>query len=345
MFTARIPRIPKLRIAGIFVAAAVITTLATPVVAATAATTKTTTATATPPVHSALVPAWGTALGAYVDLDGAWTTNTAASQEMATRETAMGRKFAIANHFYSWTNTFPTSLETDDKANGRVPLITWEAFGVTLDQINNGSQDTLINARADAMKTMGPVYLRWGHEMNGNWYPWSGAANNSPGTTDGPAKYVTAFRRIHDLFLTRGATNVSWVWNVNSEDMPTAAWNHWTNYYPGDAYVDWASLDAYNWGTSATWSAWRDLSTAINPFYRDYATRKPIMIAEAGSLEQGGDKGAWFTNVSTNLRSAFPAVRALVVFDAPQFSLSSTPGAWQGYMNLATNPSFQVRIS
>ena len=53
-----------------------------------------------------------------------------------------------------------------------------------------------------------PVAISFGHEMNGNWYPWG-----TDQTTAG--QFVAAWRHIHDLFAAAGASNVIWVWNPN----------------------------------------------------------------------------------------------------------------------------------
>ena len=50
-----------------------------------------------------------------------------------------------------------------------------------------------------------------GHEFNGNWYPWGIVNNNS-----NPALYVAAYRRVHDLVVAAGATNVQWSWSFNN---------------------------------------------------------------------------------------------------------------------------------
>jgi endoglucanase len=345
VFSQRARRTVKKSLLAAFAVPAILLTgaLSTAANAATTGTTKTAgTAATAPSLPRVGVPTKGAMLGAYVDLDGKWTTNTAAQNEVTTIESAMGRKFAIDHHFYSWTNTFPTALERWDVTSGRTPMVTWEAFGTTLDQIANGSQDSVIAAHADAMKAFAsPIFLRFGHEMNGNWYPWDGTHNNtSATTTDGPAKYRAAYQRVHDIFVARGATNVSWVWCVNAEDLPKTTWNHWTNYYPGDAYVDWVSVDAYNLGTSSTWSTWSQLAAMIDPVYRDYAARKPLMIAEAGSVEDGGDKGAWFRTAATTLAASYPAVKAVVVFDAPVWNLQSSTNSWSGFKTLAASPNF-----
>ena len=50
-----------------------------------------------------------------------------------------------------------------------------------------------------------PVVLRFAHEMNGHWYPWGAHRTD-------PADFVAAWRHIHDVFRTVGATNVIWTW-------------------------------------------------------------------------------------------------------------------------------------
>ena len=78
--------------------------------------------------------------------------------------------------------------------------------------------------------------IRFGHEMNGDWYGWSGQ----------PAAYVAAWRHVVSVFRGEGAANVKWVWspNVDNGDYPFA------RYFPGDSWVDYVALDGYNWGRS-----------------------------------------------------------------------------------------------
>jgi hypothetical protein len=259
-----------------------------------------------------------------------------------TFEAAIGRKLSVNQHYYAWTDTFPSGLEQWDIAGGRVPLVTWEPWGTSLDQILAGSFDSMIRARARGLKSLeAPVFLRWGHEMNGNWYPWSGYSNNDSGLTNGPAKYVSVYRHIHGIFESEGADNVVWVWSPNSEDVPNTSWNHWSNYYPGDAYVDWVGPDGYNWGTTKSWSSWRSFKSIFAPVYNDYAARKPIMIAETGSQEQGGSKARWITEIAVNLQQEMPAAKALVYFHCPTgWELTSSAEALEAFRALANLSHF-----
>jgi mannan endo-1,4-beta-mannosidase len=123
----------------------------------------------------------------------------------------------------------------------------------------------------------GPVAISFGHEMNGNWYPW--------GTTDAtPAEFVAAWQHIHDLFAAAGATNVIWIWNPNIVNpMPDV---QLSPYWPGNAYVDWVGLTGYfpTTGPDTFDGIYGPTMTEVRKF-----TSKPFIIAET-SVETGPDQ-------------------------------------------------------
>jgi len=288
------------------------------------------------------VPSTGALFGAYVDPDNRWVDNRAAMDEVTAFESMIGRKIAINQHYYGFSQTFPSGLEQWDIANGRIPLVSW--MGTSLTAIAGGSYDGTITARADALKALGaPVFLRFAWEMNGDWYAWDGSHNNDSGTYNGPAKYIAAWRRVHDIFAARGATNVVWVWAPNHESVPNVSWNNWRNYYPGDAYVDWVGIDGYNWGTTRSWSSWKSFPTLFSDVYRDYAPSKPIMISEIGSVEQGGDKGAWISAASSSIKTSFPAIKAFLWFDVlkeADWRADSSAGSLSAYEAMGRDSYF-----
>jgi len=65
--------------------------------------------------------------------------------------------------------------------------------------------------------------------------------------------YIAAFRHIVDIFRANGATNVKWVFNVNCDNVGNGT--SYLGHYPGDNYVDYTSIDGYNWGTTQSWEA------------------------------------------------------------------------------------------
>jgi hypothetical protein len=292
-----------------------------------------------------LAPRQGVLLGAYVDTTGRWVDDATAEAGVSHFESAIGRTLSIDHHYYAWTDSFPTGLERWDAAHGRTPMISWS--GTSLGPILSGRYDAMIRQRAEDVRAFGsPVFLRWGWEMNGNWSSDDGSHNNDPGTTNGPQKYIAAWRHIHDIFTSVGATNAVWVWSPNATDVPDASWNHWTRYYPGNAYVDWIGIDGYNWGTSRPWSSWTSFAHLVQPIYSTYAGRKPIMVAETGSAEHGGSKAAWFSSIGKVLPTRFPAIAALVYFDADKevnWTVQSSAAALASFRALANHRYFVQR--
>ena len=282
-----------------------------------------------------LVPAQGALLGAFVG------TGT-----LAGFEAELGRKVAINHNFVGWTDDFTTML-SGLATGGRIPLVTWEAWensvGAPLTDIIGGTYDSMITARAQAVKAFGQkFFLRWGHEMNGNWYPWDGANNgaNLAATTT----FISAYRHIHDLFVAAGATNALWVFCPNVDSVPGDSWNQWQNYYPGDAYVDWMGLDGYNWGTVQSTSTWQTFHTIVSRIYPSLAAKgKPIMIPETASTELGGDKAAWIAGILPSLEAMFPGIKALVWFQMNKetdWRIDSSPASQAAFVPMANDPYF-----
>ncbi len=303
------------------------------------------TSSSAPPVHrptGPLVPATGVLLGAFVDRTGSWQGNEAALLEVAAREKLLRRRLTINHHFYAWSDTFPSGLEQADVAAGRVPLVSWQ--GTSLRKITDGSQDDLIRTRARAVRALGrPMFLRWAWEMNGNWSPADGTHNNTPGTHDGPEKYVAAWRHIRTIFREEGATNAVWVWCPNATDTPAEPWNTAAKYYPGDAWVDWVGVDTYNWGKLRTWSTWQSLATGVKPFQEAYGDRKPIMVAETSSAQDAGSKARWVEQLRREVPTALPSVAALVWFDVDKeedWRIDSAPDVLAAVRSLAADPYF-----
>ncbi|MBG6191200.1 hypothetical protein IWX64_002155 [Arthrobacter sp. CAN_A212] len=204
------------------------------------------------------------------------------------------------------------------RSRGAETILTWEPWswggGVeqpaySLDRIAAGDFDGYLRQWGTALGQWGhPVYLRFGHEMNGDWYPWAEGVNGN-----GPGDYVVAYRHVHDVVTATGATNIRWIWNPN---VPYAGSTPLEELFPGAAYVDVTALDGYNWGTSQIWSAWQEPGLLFGEGLaelRRLAPGKPIMIAETASSELGGSKAAWNTALFDYLSNQ-PDIVALVWF-------------------------------
>jgi beta-mannanase len=239
----------------------------------------------------------------------------------------VGKRAAYIMWYADWSTGFQGFAVTNAYARNATPVITWEMknrrSAIRYADVLAGKWNKYIDAWAAAAAADGrPVMLRFGHEMNGDWYGWSGARNGASAAA--AAQFVATWRYVHARFTSAGATNVTWAWCVNHESVPNASWNVPENYYPGDAYVDWTCADGYNWGTSQTvanggWtSRWQTFDEVFGPVYQRVTTLapgKPFMIGEFASSELGGSKAAWIADAAARMNAAYPQLRAFIWFN------------------------------
>ncbi|MGW7695025.1 glycoside hydrolase family 26 protein [Streptomyces asiaticus] len=273
------------------------------------------------PREAPLVPAHGALLGHYY---GAGT--------MTETDARIGRRPAVHLTYYNWADDWAGSSTTRaDFAAGRIPLINWEPFDVDFDDIISGELDTTIRKRADGAKALGKeFFLDFAAEMN-EGEGWGG---------HNPAKYIAAYRHIHDIFEARGATNVVWAWCPNVTDSPDAPPT--MAYYPGDRYVDWTGVDGYNWGTSDPDFQWQSFGDLFADIYAKLAKKgKPIIIGEMASDEVGGSKASWIDGVVPTLKTKFPLIKAFVWFDIDKerhWQINSSASSLASYARMAKDP-------
>jgi beta-mannanase len=193
-------------------------------------------------------------------------------------------------------------------------MITWEPWhavqkaAIDYDGVLSGKDDVYIREFAVKMKTIGkPILLRFAHEMNGDWYPWSAQKI-------GAEKYQRLFKYVWRIFEDVGAGDVRWVFSINASNVPDS--NRYELCYPGGSYVDYIGLDGYNWGSTQSWSRWSSFKDIFSEIYGEVVRRykKPVIISEFGTTSTGGDKVRW---IDEALREAklMPAVKALVLFN------------------------------
>jgi Glycosyl hydrolase family 26 len=177
-----------------------------------------------------------------------------------------------------------------------------------------------------------PIFLRFAHEMNGSWYPWS----------QQPAAYISAFRKVAAV-IHRSAPATALVWapnygggypftggryaaargtpdfkalDTNGDGTLTMADDPYAPYYPGDDAVDWVGMSLYHWGNRYPWGAnalpepgkfagmltgqYRGTvgdESAVPDFYDSYANlhHKPVAITETAAFfspSRPGDEAA-----------------------------------------------------
>ncbi|MGH6656582.1 MAG: glycoside hydrolase family 26 protein [Actinocrinis sp.] len=202
-----------------------------------------------------------------------------------------GKKPNILGQYVGWNTGLDVQGVKNAWSYGALYFQVWEPFNTSLAQIASGASDDYINRFAASVRTLNlPMAISFGHEMNGDWYPW--------GTKQATAaQFVAAWRHVHDLFAKAGATNVIWIWNPNDiHPVPSVKLKP---LYPGDAYVDWVGVTAY-WSSSGGPHTFGTLLLPTLLQVRGF-TQKPFIIAET-STEPG-------TNQVTSVTALFDAVR------------------------------------
>jgi hypothetical protein len=312
----------------------------------------------------------GAAVPAYRAIPGIYLGRFAGSAvSTAELEAELGRKIAIHLFYLPWRAGFGSGSFALDAAAGRLPYATWEFTPSflpdeyllrPLQYILDGKEDRYLREFAQAAAAFGkPLLLRWGHEMNGDWYAWSGARNGGgakdgfgdPRKADGPERYVAAFRYIRRIFDEAGAANVVWAWTPNVKFARTGPlgplqirgsepWNAVANYYPGDDAVDWIGLDGYNWG-GAGWQSFDQVFGATYAELRRINADKPMLVGEFASAEAGGDKAAWIKESLAGLPAKYPRIRAVVWFDVKKeadWRIDSSPASLAAFKAAVAGP-------
>ena len=235
-------------------------------------------------------------------------------------------------------------------------LLTWEPWRLpsaaahpedqpafALSTILAGRHDTYIRDFAVALRDLHrTVHLRPLHEMNGCWYPWCGTVNGNR-----PDEVVRAWRHLREIFRAAGARDVRWVWSPYAHSYPPIEPNRIAGYFPGDDEVDRVAIDAYNWGATRAGKRWELPTDLLGEPCREVArlSARPLMIAEVGCAEAGGDKAAWIDALAAALRADLARVDTLIWFDVDKecdWRIESTARAAAAFHRLAAGLSVRV---
>jgi mannan endo-1,4-beta-mannosidase len=219
------------------------------------------------------------ATGAYL---GVYTHGLPDSYSgVAAFNSATQAKPDVVMYYSGWYVPFPTKFATTVANNGAVPLVQMDPDNVRVSNITSGRYDGYLSAYAEAVRHYNhPVVMSFGHEMNGNWYPWG--YRHTP-----PAVFVAAWRHVVTLFRSLGAHNVTWLWTVNiinhahggSSSIPNPA-----QWWPGGSYVNWVGIDGYY--LKPSWKFAPLFGPTIAAVRK--LTLDPILVAETGAVPAAG---------------------------------------------------------
>ena len=266
------------------------------------------------------VPSCGVLWGAYVP-----------SQQLPNLESQVGRQFDIFqqyNDFSTGTNgEIPNANDLSLIKGGRTLLATWQprvfssGTNYSWTQIADGSLDNnIIIPQAQRIKALGStkIFLAFDSEMDDT-------STHSTANYGTPANYVAAYQHIYNVFKEQGVTNVVWVWTPTGY---SGYYNTLSQYYPGDAYVNWIGYDPYNfYQCSSSETTWRNPTTVFDGFYNwvgsgglgTVAESKPMILDEYGSHNDSNDPitgdSDWYAQIP-NAVQALPRLKALSEFDS-----------------------------
>ena len=274
------------------------------------------------------------ALGAYVR---GYPTDRKALDRYAQ---VVGRWPALVHIFRNWTDAtrdFDADLADRVTESGAALMISWQPPAGSIGAIASGEHDAYVRDYARAVRAWnGHLLLRFAHEMNGEWIPWRAD----------PATYRAAWRRVRGIFEDERADTVAWVWSPHVRD---ARAEPFAPYFPGDDVVEWVALDGYNWGRSQSASRWATFDAIFAGSYREVvalATDKPVMLAEIGCAEEGGNKAAWLRETFLDaIPNRYPAVRAIAWFHATprghaDWRIDSSPESLDAWREVTADPRY-----
>jgi cellulose synthase/poly-beta-1,6-N-acetylglucosamine synthase-like glycosyltransferase/beta-mannanase len=230
-------------------------------------------------------------------------------------------KFDIISFYVPWdkNNELNLSHELLDSIYNQnsIPMITWEPWLNTFNDIpdkqkdlysliNEGYFDSFISNFSIRLKNLNrPVFLRFAHEFDNPFYPWS--LNGE----DAPAKFKKAWIHVYEIFKRNEAENVIWIWNPRKSENVSA-------FYPGKEYVDWIGVNILNYGKLNQDEKWHDFKELYEPFHDEFKNLPltPVIITEFGTLKNGERQEEWLAKAFESIESEFEEIKSVIYFNS-----------------------------
>lgn len=166
-----------------------------------------------------------------------------------------------------------------------------------------------------------PIFLRIGYEFD--------FAQNQYD----PREYQAAYKYIVDFLRKEGVSNVAYVWHSYGVVNPVKPF---TNWYPGDDYVDWIGTSFFN----------PDMDSLNIIAHYAQVHHKPLMIAEAtpygiGTKDADVAWDKWYSKLFDFIKQQ--NVKMLCYIDSNWDSLPMFSGQGFGDARIEANPKLQAR--
>lgn len=190
---------------------------------------------------------------------------------------------------------FPTKTVEICKKHGAIPVISQELWKWSerraknsnwLKRINEGETDDFWKKWGEEAKAFdSAVVLRFGFEMNGDWFSWG----------QQPEEFIKAWQRVYRIIREEvGATKVQFMFSPNVEWDTNNKKSAIELYYPGDEFVDLLALDGYNFGDEHSEShSWKSYEAVFEKSIQKMSkSKKPLFLGEIGCAD-GPLKAKW----------------------------------------------------
>ena len=182
-------------------------------------------------------------------------------------------------------------------------LVRGETWAAAARGANDARWRESLTVMRDARAGKGTTYIRFAHEMNGNWYPWAVNASNR-------ADFITAWKRYRAL-QREIFPQAKLVFSVNRESVGSGI--DWRTTFPGPGQVDVMSVDYYNFAGVSTAAEWRSEIERTDRFgapigleqHRRFAASVglPLAISEWSGRASEGDDPEFMTQMNAFLRT------------------------------------------
>jgi len=273
--------------------------------------------------------------GVYVDpwhLDD-WSRSVGASPQIVAKFEAFSKDRTIDNF----------ASEAERRGIRRL-LVSWEPWkpvptaaglaaqfspqlGYRNADVAAGWQDGYLTRFARSLARFnGIVYLRYAHEMNGFWYPWS----------RDPSDYRRAWRHVVTVVRRAGAANVRFVWSVNPSLYESR--RRWLRglrrYWPGRRYVELVGSTMINFGGPRKLYTIERFAPRLRALRRIYG--KPIVVTELNTAY--ARRLVWLTGLRRML-AGMPWIKALAWSQLPSRAQAHLSNVGNLDWNVARDPA------
>jgi Glycosyl hydrolase family 26 len=226
------------------------------------------------------LPAWHNATGIRPQL--LMTFEQWYNGQMPTEKLSEDKTVGIRAEMFTWEPWKPAPARTSRKLQGKVQP------GLSNRSIADGGWDPYITRWADAIKAFPhiTVYIRFGHEMNGTWYPWS----------HHPRQYVRAWRHIWGIFQQQRVTNAKFVWSASAGmGIQRHKWlPRMRRYWPGGKYVNMVGATMIDFGGHRHTHPVSAFEPRLATMHRLF--RKPVLLTEADTQFTG--RARWMQDLA-----------------------------------------------